>query len=51
MHQKVTNIAFHLDFHTINLHAHTNTSNNRTRKDFLFYFPLLLADDFKLVKI
>ena len=45
------NIDFHLVFHIINLYAHTNTSNYGTRKDFLFCFPLQVADVLKLAKI
>ena len=45
------NIDFHLVFHILNLYAHTNTSNYGTRKDFLFCFPLQVADVLKLAKI
>ena len=45
------NFKYHLAFHIINLYAHTNTSNYGTRKDFLFCFPLQLADVLKLAKI
>ena len=34
----------------VNLYGHTNTSNYGTRKDFLFYLPLSVADGLKRVK-
>ena len=49
--QGFIDFELHLDLRVINLYAHTNTSNYGTRKDFLFCFPLQLANVLKLAKI